>query len=234
MCDEGQSPGTRIAGQLRALRQRSTHHPIFCRDELVILVLYQVHRDPRGDGVKNGQPSDRDVLLQAKTDPEAFAILYERYVDRIYAYFYYRTGSQEDAEELTARFFHRLFERLHLFEDRGLPVSAWLYRIAHNMLANWRRDNARHPVVSLDVVRPQEGERVRPEDVVLAMEEQEMVLQLVRQLPPERQQLLYLKFVEGLPNAEISRIMGRTEGAIKSLYHRTLTSLRRQLQKKGL
>ncbi len=189
--------------------------------------------------MKNGknnetQVSDTELLLRAKSDPEAFAALYERYVDRMYAYFYYRTGSHEDAEELTSRFFHRLIERLHLFEDRGVPVSAWLYRIAHNMLANWLRDHSRHPVVSLDAVSLPRPEWQHPEEVVVAQEEREMILQLVRQLPPERQQLLYLKFVEGLPNAEIGKVMGRTEGAIKSLYHRTLVSLRRQLQKRGL
>jgi len=184
--------------------------------------------------VDNGQTSDTDLLLRAKTDAEAFAALYERYVDRMYAYFFYRTGDREDAEELTARFFHRLIERVHLFEDRGLPVSAWLYRIAHNMLANWHRDRARRPAVSLDAVRPYEGTTYRPEDTVLAQEEKEILLQVVRELPPERQQLLYLKFVEGLPNAEISRVMGRTEGAIKSLYHRTLIALRRQMRGRGL
>ncbi len=181
---------------------------------------------------ENGStPSDIDLLLQARTDPNAFAVLYERYVDRIYAYFYYRTGNHDDAEELTSRFFHRLIERIHLFEDRGVPVSAWMYRIAHNMLANWLRDRSRHPEVSLDVVDSGHHQREHPEEVVMAREEQEMLLRMIQQLPPERQLLLYLKFVEGMPNAEIGKVLGRTEGAVKSLYHRTLVSLRRQLTK---
>lgn len=181
--------------------------------------------------MRNGkQVSDKELLLRARQDPSAFAELYERYVDRIYAYFYYRTGNQDDAEELTSRFFHRLVERLHLFEDRGVPLSAWLYRIAHNMLANWKRDRSRHPEVSLDSIGAPLQEWRCPEDEVVARAEQEEILELVRQLPEDRQLLLYLKFVEGLPNAEIGRVMGRTEGAIKSLYHRTLVSLRRQLQ----
>ncbi len=184
--------------------------------------------------VNNGKrPTDKELILRAREDPEAFAMLYERYVDRMYAYFYYRTGSHADAEELTSRFFHRLIERLHLFQDRGAPVSAWLYRIAHNMLANWRRDQARRREVSLDALMFQRAEWVKPEERVMAQEEKESVLALVRELPPERQQLLYLKFVEELPNAEIGRIMGRTEGAIKSLYHRTLVSLRNRLQREG-
>ncbi len=184
-------------------------------------------------GVKNGdQVSDRELLLRARHDPEAFAELYERYVDRMYAYFYYRTGNHDDAEELTSRFFHRLMERLHLYEDRGVPPSAWLYRIAHNMLANWKRDRSRRREVSLDGLGDPVREWAHPEEEVVALAEREEVLEAVRQLPPERQLLLYLKFVEGLPNAEIGKVMGRTEGAIKSLYHRTLVSLRRQLRQR--
>ncbi len=190
----------------------------------------------RGGRVRNGRrqngskPSDVDLVLRARTDPEAFAALYERYVNRMYAYFYYRTGNHDDAEELTSRFFHRLIERIHLFEDRGVPVSAWMYRIAHNMLANWLRDRSRHPEVSLEVAGGY-PDKAHPEDVVVAREEQEILLKVVQQLPPERQLLLYLKFVEGMPNAEIGKVLGRTEGAVKSLYHRTLVSLRRQLSK---
>ncbi len=177
--------------------------------------------------------SDKDLLLRARHDPSAFAELYERYVDRIYSYFYYRTGNHDDAEELTSRFFFRVIERVHLYEDRGVPPSAWLYRIAHNMLANWKRDKARHPEVSLESVgRPLQAWS-QPEDVVMEREEQERILEAIRRLPEDRQFLLYLKFVEELPNAEIGKRMGRTEGAIKSLYHRTLVALRRQLQKHG-
>ena len=184
--------------------------------------------------MKNGQRiSDKELLLQARQDPTAFAELYERYVDRIYSYFYYRTGSHDEAEELTSRFFFRLIERVHLYEDRGVPPSAWLYRIAHNMLANWRRDRSRHPEVSLENVGGPLQTWSQPEDVVMAREEQEWVLEAVRRLPEDRQFLLYLKFVEELSNAEIGKRMGRTEGAVKSLYHRTLVALRRQLQKRG-
>ncbi len=179
---------------------------------------------------KNGStPSDVDLIQQARTDPNAFAALYERYVNRIYAYFYYRTGSHDDAEELTSRFFYRLIERIHLFEDRGVPVSAWMFRIAHNMLANWMRDRSRRQEVPLEVAGNGYHQRDHPEDMVVAREEQEMLLQVIQQLPPERQLLLYLKFVEGMPHAEIGKVLGRTEGAVKSLYHRTLVSLRRLL-----
>ncbi len=191
----------------------------------------------RQNGYSTTQPyadlSDNELIVQARRDPEAFGELYERYVDRIYAYFYYRTGNHEDAEELTARFFHRVLERLHLYEDRGVPVAAWLYRVAHNMLANWRRDQARRTEVPLEAVRINGEMNVQPEEIVVTREAQEAVMDLIRELPEDRQTLLYMKFVLGATNAEIGQVLGRTEGAVKSLYHRTLVTLRRKMRQRG-
>jgi RNA polymerase sigma-70 factor (ECF subfamily) len=112
------------------------------------------------------------------------------------------------------------------YNDRGLPFSAWLYRIAHNLLANWHRDNSRSKEVPLDESLIGKPEADHPEIELLQSEEREYLLNVIHYLPPDRQQLIILKFVEHLSNAEIGQIMGRTEGAIKSLYHRTLISLR--------
>ena len=146
---------------------------------------------------------------------------------RIYNYIYYRTGNQHDAEDLTARVFYRAMRHIINYQDRGLPISAWLYRIAHNLVANWHRDNSRRKEIPLDDGHYSlQNKAPHPERTLEISEEHEALLMVVRKLPPERQQLLVLKFVERLSNAEIGRIMGRTEGAIKSLYHRTLITLR--------
>jgi len=110
-------------------------------------------------------------------------------------------------------------------------VSAWLYRIAHNLVANWHRDQGRRPVVSLEAVAPGESPGLfdSPELVASSNEEQALLLSVVRRLPADRQKLLLLKFVGRMSNAEIGDIMERTEGAIKSLYHRTLVALRQEL-----
>lgn len=175
--------------------------------------------------------NDEEALaLAAQGDQEAFGALYERYVGRIYNYVYYRTGNAHDAEDLTARVFLRALRHIRNYKDRGLPFSAWLYRIAHNLVANWHRDNSRRREVPLEeiLIPPLPGDH--PETVLLQTEEHEGLLQVIRGLPPERQQLLILKFVEHLSNAEIGQIMGRTEGAVKSLYHRTLLSLRGEFE----
>jgi len=163
-------------------------------------------------------------------DREAFGVLYERYVGRIYNYIYYRTGNPYDAEDLTARVFFRAMRRISSYEDRGVPMSAWLYRIAHNLVANWHRDRGRRTEIPLEEGAIYASFQDHPEVALLRTEERERLLAVIRKLPADRQQLLIFKFVEHLSNAEIGVIMGRTEGAVKSLYHRTLLSLRDELQ----
>jgi RNA polymerase sigma-70 factor (ECF subfamily) len=174
--------------------------------------------------------NETDVLLRASQgDRDAFGELYARYIDRIFNYVYYRTGNTHDAEDLTARVFQRAMNHIHNYTDRGVPFSAWLYRIAHNLVANWHRDRSRRqeiPISDIPVL-PAKGDH--PETKLVHTEEQDALLRHIRRLPPERQHLLILKFVENLSNAEIGQIMGRSEGAIKSLYHRTLLALRDQI-----
>lgn len=175
------------------------------------------------------EESDQALIARVREDPEVFGILYERYVNQIYSYIYYRVGNHHDAEDLTSHTFHRAFQHVGRYVDRGLPFSAWLYRIAHNLVANWHRDHSRRQTVSLDDVVLATHMDADPVAVSERKDAQRQLLDAVRRLPPERQQLLILKFVEQLSNAEIAKIMGRTEGAIKSLYHRTLVALREEL-----
>jgi RNA polymerase sigma-70 factor (ECF subfamily) len=175
---------------------------------------------------------DAGLVAAAKANPEAFGALYERYVKKIYSYLYYRTGNAHDAEDLTERVFQRAMLNLDRYTSRGLPFSAWLYRIAHNLVANWHRDQGRRQIVPLDEVGLQDLAAMRadaPEILAESREEQARLLQVVRRMPGERQQLLILKFVDHLSNAEIGAVMHRSEGAVKSLYHRTLVALRDEL-----
>ena len=173
--------------------------------------------------------SDSVLIARAKEDPEAFGLLYERYVDRVYNYIYYRTGNHHDAEDLTARTFYRALKHFHNYVDRGAPFLAYLYRVAHNVVANWHRDRSRRPVVSLDDLLVSRLEHDDPRSAAEEKEERERLLAAVRRLPPDRQQLIILKFVDQMSNAEIAQVMGRSVGAIKSLYHRTLIALREEL-----
>jgi RNA polymerase sigma-70 factor (ECF subfamily) len=180
------------------------------------------------------QDLDRETLdesrlvEQAKQDREAFGKLYELHIDRIYNYVYYRVGNSHDAEDLTARVFFRAIQHIHNYQDQGVPFSAWLYRIARNMLANWYRDNSKRQMISLDSIGQQHFVD-SPEFETELQEDRVALLAAILRLPADRQELLILKYVEHLPNAEIGLIMERSEGAIKSLYHRTMLSLRDDL-----
>jgi len=175
---------------------------------------------------------DEDDLVElAKTEPEAFGELYERYVKRIYNYVYYRTGNHHDAEDLTARVFQRALSHIPRYQNRGVPFSAWLYRIAHNLVVNWHRDRKRRHVISIDDLALTALKAEAPEEFTEKQEQQELLLDAIRNLPDDRQQLLMLKFIDRLSNAEIGEIMGRSEGAVKSLYHRTLLALRDEISR---
>ena len=178
--------------------------------------------------------TDSELVALAKDDQEAFGELYERYVKKIYNYIYYRTSNQHDAEDLTARVFYRAMGHIGNYEDKGVPFQAWLYRIAHNLVANFHRDKSRRKIIPLDEFVASTLSSDAPDRRAEDNEEREQLMAAIERLPEERQQLLILKFVEHLSNAEIGAIMERTEGAIKSLYHRTLIALRDDLQMQAL
>lgn len=175
------------------------------------------------------QPAELDdatLIEQARTNKEAFGLLYQRYVDRIYNYIYYRTGNTEDAEDLTARVFQRALIHIPKYQDKGVPFQAWLYRIASNLVSNFHRDNSRKQTVGLDeIIFSQVGD-TSPELLIQMIESEGSLMEVVKSLPSERQDLLIYKFLHRMSNAEIGEVLGKSEGAVKSLYHRTLLSLR--------
>ena len=181
---------------------------------------------------KQVHEEEHALIERAKTEPEAFGMLYESYLDRIYRYVYYRVGNTQDAEDITARVFFKALTHLGSYRHQGLPFSAWLYRIAHNQVANFHRDNSRYHGTSLEsLTLPGEASRQPlPENESADQQELAYLLSLVRDLPAYQRELLILKAVDNLSNQEIAVIMRRSESAIKSLYHRVLRSLRARME----
>ncbi|MBI1877913.1 MAG: sigma-70 family RNA polymerase sigma factor [Chloroflexi bacterium] len=173
--------------------------------------------------------AEAQLIEQAKTDPEAFGRLYELYVEKIYNYIYYRLGNHHDAEDLTAKVFYRALNHIARYNNKGVPFAAWLYRIAHNLVVNWHRDHSRRQLVGLEDLDLSSDKQENPQLAAERANESELLLTAIQRLPRERQELLVLKFVERMSNAEIGQVLGRSEGAIKSLYHRTLVSLKELL-----
>ena len=172
-------------------------------------------------------PSDEAVLVEAaKVDGEAFARLYQRYRLPIYRYCRARSRTDEDAADLAQQIFLKAFEAIPRYEDRGLPFSAWLYRLAHNAVI----DAARRP----DRTPPARGVRRHrnipnePEALVLEADSLLRFQQLIEPLSEERRHLLTLRFVLELPTAEIAGILGKRDTAIRSQLKRALASLKEQ------
>jgi len=174
-----------------------------------------------------GENSEKElILLASEGDSEAFGALYERYIDQIYNYIFFRTSNGKDAEDICSRVFIRALRHIERYEDRGYPFSAWLYRIAHNLVVNWYRDSERSEEIPLAEQYPPPTIDGTVEERIEKADEEDRLMAIINSLPEDRKELLILKHVEGLTNSEIGQIMDRTEGAIKALYHRTLESLR--------
>ena len=124
-------------------------------------------------------------------------------------------------------------DKLDTYEDRGLPFSAWLFRIAHNLVANWHRDRGRRRFLSLDKLWSHSREGDTPEAQLEEAEKSEALWAAINRLPTERRDLLLYKFSSRLSNLEIGEMMDKSESAIKSLYFRTLATLRKDLEARG-
>ena len=174
---------------------------------------------------------EQNIIIERAVlgDEEAFGILYQENIKRIYTYIYYRTGNIHDAEDLTARVFQRALNHITKYKRTDVPFSAWLYRIAHNLVANWHRDCDRKKEVNLEECSELRFRDDSLESTIEKNQEVERLLKAIRKMPDNRQTLLILKYVEEMTNQEIGQIMGKSEGAIKSLYHRTLNELRELL-----
>jgi RNA polymerase sigma-70 factor (ECF subfamily) len=168
--------------------------------------------------------AERLLIEAAQRDRAAFAPLYERYVDQIFAYAHTLTRNRELAEDVTAATFAKAIEDLPRFEWRGVPYSAWLYRVASNLVAR----QARRPAwVDIDTHQP--IDHLTPEVIAEQRDREATVRSAVALLPDDQRQAVLLRFGGELRNREIAEIMGRSEGAVKLLTFRAMTALRKQL-----
>jgi RNA polymerase sigma-70 factor, ECF subfamily len=161
-------------------------------------------------------------------DREALEELYLLHFDRIYSYLHMSVGNRHDAEDLTTQTFLKMLESIKRFRWQAAPFSAWLFRIAHNLAMDHFRASRRWQPEE-DV--PEPAGETEPSAEVAALQSigRQSMLDLIEGLSQEQKQVLTLKFVFNLPNAEVATVLGKTEGAIKSLQHRALVSLQKQM-----
>jgi RNA polymerase sigma-70 factor (ECF subfamily) len=165
-------------------------------------------------------------------DREALEELYLIHFDRIYSYLHVSVGNRHDAEDLTTQTFLKMLESIGKFRWQSAPFSAWLFRIAHNLAMDHFRANRRWQPEE-EPPEPDPDESTSAEAGALESIGRKSMLELIEELSPEQQQVLTLKFVFNFANAEAATILGKTEGAIKSLQHRALVSLQKQLERRA-
>ena len=169
---------------------------------------------------------EEELIRRAQEfDQEALGWLYELFYPKLYNYAYLQLGDVQQAEDLASEVLLRVLESLKGYRFRGVPLSAWVFRIARNYLIDLSRRRQRRPQVSLyeGIPDAEDGPQVAAER---AIAQDELRLALTR-LTEEQRQVIILKFVEGMDNASVARVLGRSQGAVKSLQHRALVSLRK-------
>ena len=166
-------------------------------------------------------------------DAEAFGLIYDRYVDTVFRFIYFRVSTRQLAEDLTSETFLRALRRIGSFTWQGRDLGAWLVTIARNLVADHFKSGRYRLEVStaevLDADSPDRGPEGSPEAAVVDMLTNQTLLQAVRRLNPEQQECIVLRFLQGFSVAETAQSMGKNEGAIKALQYRAVRSLARLL-----
>jgi len=178
-------------------------------------------------------PRDPDLadVRAAQRDRHAFDRLYRRYLDRVYSYAFYQLGDHHDAEDATERTFLAALAAIDRFHDQGSTFRAWLFRIAHNAIANSHRARRRRRMQPITEARQQAAPGADPAGVVARADQQREIRAALARIPPERRQAILLRFVDGLSAREIGSVLDRSEGAARVLLHRALRDLAAELDR---
>lgn len=171
------------------------------------------------------------VRLAQEGSAQAFAHLYDRYVDQVYSYVYHRVGHRQTTEDLVADVFLRAFRRIATFRWQGVDFAAWLIGIARNRVHDHFKSARFRLEATVDEVfdSPELDDDSDPERAAVTHDLSKRVHEALRQLKGEQAEVLYLRFIQHLNVAETAEVMGKTDGAIKALQYRALKSLQKHL-----
>jgi len=176
--------------------------------------------------------SEENLVRQAVDgNQQAFTRLYDEHFDKIYRYIYFRVSNQAEAEDLTQEVFLKALQAIGSYKWRDLPFAAWLFRIAHNQVIDHFRKQSKQKKAPLE-----EAAAVSVEDPVAMSEHKSEIEELtnaVKELPSAQQEVISLRFLSGLPIAEVAKTLGKSEGTVKALQFNGTVSLRRILSGKG-
>jgi len=178
-------------------------------------------------------PEEVDLVHRAKSgDPEAFAQLYDAYIERVYCYIYFRLSDDTATEDIVSQVFLKAWENLSRYKTGSSPFIAWLYTIARNLVIDYYR--AKKDVVTLEEAAVLPSDRQSPDEEAQTHFDLEAMRDALQFLTGDQQQVLILKFIAGLPNENIAKIMNKQEGTIRGLQMRALQTLSKYMHEKEL
>lgn len=185
-----------------------------------------------------GDETFRLVEIAVSGNVEAFGLLYQRYSEAIYRYLFFRLRSTQDAEDLTGQVFLNAWRSIARFEPGKVPFAAWLYTIAHNLLVNYYRNNQRRPETAIDNHLDQaiedKGSPVTPETEFEKKWRSQALRQAIESLKEEQQLVIYFRFVERRDHNDVARLLGKSEGAVRTIQFRALQALRQLVDEEVL
>lgn len=176
-------------------------------------------------------PQDEESLVQRAQhrDQEAFTQLYEEHFDKIYRYVALRIGNETEAEDMTQQVFLNALQSISSFKWKGRPFSAWLFRIAHNQVVDYLRKKAKQATVPLNESLTS-SHNDNPQSVVEQRLDIERLLLATQQLTEAQREVISLRFTSELPIAQVAKVMGKSQGAVKALQHSAIVALRQTLR----
>lgn len=183
--------------------------------------MWEHRRRPEDVPAASPEPSDDELVAQARSDPAAFALLYRRYAVVVYRYCDRALSDRAAAEEVTQTVFLRALTALPSY--RGGAFRSWLFAIAHNAIVDARQ--TRRPLASLEEAVDLADAAASPEDLALAAMAQREISQLLAQLPAEQRAAVELRLA-GLRDKEIAQVLGRSPGAVRAAQYRAVQRLR--------
>jgi len=192
-----------------------------------------LQRPADGLAPETNAPGDPDLadVRAAQRDHHAFDRLYRRYLDRVYSYAFYQLGDHHDAEDATERTFLAALAAIDRFHNEGSTFRAWLFRIAHNAIANSHRARRRRRTQPIADARQQAAPGADPASVVARADQQREIRAALARIPAERRHAILLRFVDGLSAREIGAVLDRSDGAARVLLHRALRDLAAELDR---
>lgn len=191
--------------------------------------MFESNSYPMRNRHTSPEPIDEAALVERaiQGNAQAFGDLYERYLNQIYRYIFYRVSDSDKAEDFTEIVFLKVWENLSTFQMDRISFKGWLFRVAHNLLVDYYRTRKKQQALDEDFDLPDPTQS--PEELVITSEHETLVHMALGKLKEEYQNILTLRFINGLSHAEAAKTLDRSVGAVRVLQHRALQALDKEL-----